>query len=181
MGETEVLTEQVKEALEELLNAANLKAGNIVVIGCSTSEVLGKKIGSASNMDVAKALMDGILPIIKERNLYLSVQCCEHLNRAIVVEEECAEKYNLEIVAVVPQPKAGGSCATTAMQRFEKPVVVDSISAHAGLDIGDTFIGMHMKRVAVPVRLSVKKIGEANLTAVRTRPKLVGGERARYN
>ncbi|MEG6615966.1 TIGR01440 family protein [Peptococcaceae bacterium 1198_IL3148] len=171
---------QAKEALQELLSVANLEAGEIVVIGCSTSEVMGEKIGSASSVDTAKAIMEGLLPVIKDNDLFLAVQCCEHLNRALVVERECAKTYGLEIVSVVPKPKAGGSLASMAMERFNEPVVVETITAHAGLDIGDTFIGMHLKRVAVPVRLKVKAIGQAHLTAARHRPKLIGGERAQY-
>lgn len=175
------LTLQAGEVLKGLLSAADLKPENIVVVGCSTSEVIGQKIGSASNMEVANALMNGLLPIIKGKDLFLAVQCCEHLNRALVVEEKCADKYGLEVVSVVPHPKAGGSLATLAMERFSHPVVVETISAHAGMDIGDTFIGMHLKRVAVPVRLNIKSIGEAHLTLARTRPKLIGGERAKYS
>lgn len=174
------ITTQVKEALQELLSVANLSAGDIVVIGCSTSEVMGEKIGSASSVDTAKAILAGLLPIIKENNLFLAVQCCEHLNRALVVEKECARNYGLEIVSVVPHPKAGGSLSSIAMVSFNEPVVVETISAHAGLDIGDTFIGMHLKRVVIPVRLKVKEIGKAHLTAARSRPKLIGGERALY-
>ena len=118
--------------------------------------------------------------MIAGKKLYLAIQCCEHLNRALVVEEECALKYGLEIVSVVPHEKAGGSLATVAMTSFRKPVVVETIAAHAGLDVGDTFIGMHLKRVAVPVRLAVKQIGKAHVTAARTRPKFIGGDRARY-
>jgi uncharacterized protein (TIGR01440 family) len=124
--------------------------------------------------------MKGLLPVIQENKLFLAIQCCEHLNRALVVEKACAEKYGLEIVAVMPHPKAGGSLSASAMEKFNQPVVVETITAHAGLDIGDTFIGMHLKRVAVPVRLAAKNIGQAHLTAARHRPKLIGGARAKY-
>ena len=180
MDDLNLLTSQAREALQGLLAAASLKPENILVVGCSTSEVTGQKIGSASNVEVANALMDGLLPIIKENKLFLAVQCCEHLNRALVVEEGCAQKYGLEIVSVVPHPKAGGALAAVAMERFHIPVVVETISAHAGMDIGDTFIGMHLKRVAVPIRLPIKTIGQGHLTLARTRPKLIGGERAKY-
>ncbi|GAB6173500.1 TIGR01440 family protein [Paradesulfitobacterium aromaticivorans] len=180
MENLEMLTSQVEFALKGLLEIANLNPGQIVVIGCSTSEVLGKKIGEASNIDVAKAILDGLLQQVKLNNLYLAIQCCEHLNRALVVEKECAEKYNLEIVSVVPHPKAGGSLASIAMKRFDNPVVVETIIGHAGMDIGDTFIGMHLKRVAVPIRLDINNIGNAHLTLARTRPALIGGERAKY-
>lgn len=169
-----------RQALEELWQQAGLKPGHILVVGCSTSEIKGERIGKASSLEVAEAVFDGIYPFLKEKGIYLAAQCCEHLNRALVVEEECAEKYNLEVVTVVPHPDAGGSFASVAYRRFEKPVVVEAIKAHAGMDIGDTFIGMHLKRVAVPVRSSIKEIGMAHLTMARTRPPLIGGERARY-
>jgi uncharacterized protein (TIGR01440 family) len=174
------LSGQVRKGIEGLLAVANLCSGQIVVVGCSTSEIAGQKIGSASNMEIAWEVFSGLIGPVKEQNLYLAVQCCEHLNRALVVEEECAEKYGLEIVTVIPQPKAGGSLATMAMESLCKPVVVEWIAGHAGLDIGDTFIGMHLRPVAVPVRLDIKSIGQAHLTLARTRPKLIGGERARY-
>lgn len=180
LSNTNFCTKKVQEALQELLSIAKLNPGEIVVVGCSTSEIMGNRIGSASNLEISEELMKGILPLIHENQLYLAVQCCEHLNRALVIERECAIKYRLEIVSVIPQLKAGGAMATTAMSKFKDPVVVETIISHAGLDIGDTFIGMHIKRVAVPVRLEVKTIGEAHLTAVRYRPKLIGGERARY-
>jgi uncharacterized protein (TIGR01440 family) len=180
MSEGSDLTISTAAALTALLDAARLKPGEIVVVGCSTSEVAGQKIGSSSSPEIAAQIIDGMLPVIREKNLYLAVQCCEHLNRALVVEDACAEKYGLEIVNVVPHPKAGGSLAAVAMERFHHPVVVETITAHAGMDIGDTFIGMHLKRVAVPVRTSIKKIGAAHVTMARTRPKLIGGERAQY-
>lgn len=174
------IAQKTRQALEGLLEAAQLKPGQILVVGCSTSEVIGEKIGSASSVEVAQTIMDELLPPLKEKGIYLAIQCCEHLNRALVIEEEAAIKYNLEIVTVVPHPKAGGSLAATAMEKFDNPVVVEKITAHAGMDIGDTFIGMHLKPVAVPVRLPINSIGRAHLTLARTRPKLIGGERARY-
>jgi uncharacterized protein (TIGR01440 family) len=174
------LTAQAKHALTGLLNQARLEPGMIVVIGCSTSEVMGKRIGSSSNIDLAEAIMDGLLPVAEEHGIYLAVQCCEHLNRALVVEKECKDRYGLEEVTVIPHEDAGGALAAAAMRRFGNPIVVESISAHAGIDIGDTFIGMHLKRVAVPVRLDIDSIGHAHLTLARTRPKLIGGSRAKY-
>ena len=168
------------KAMGELLEAARLNSGKIVVVGCSTSEILGHKIGSASNLDVAEAVMKGIWPLITKNRLHLAVQCCEHLNRAIVIEEECAESYHLDVVHVVPHLKAGGAFATEAFRLFGEAVVVEHIAAHAGLDIGDTFIGMHLKHTVVPVRGSVKEIGLAHVTMARTRPKLIGGERSLY-
>ncbi len=165
--------------VKELLEKAKLKPNDIFVVGCSTSEVVGSKIGTNSDPDVAKQIFDGIYPILKENGIYLAVQCCEHLNRAIVVEREAVP--NLEYVNVVPQKKAGGSLATVAYNEFSNPVVVEEIKASAGLDIGNTLIGMHLKKVAVPVRLSVNKIGEANIVCARTRPKFIGGIRAIYD
>ncbi len=177
---TTCLTSDTAEALRGLLGVAGLRPHDIVVVGCSTSEVAGHRIGSASSADIAEAIMDGLLPIIKEDQLYLAIQCCEHLNRALVVERECAARCELELVTVIPHLKAGGALSAAAMKEYSDPVVVESISAHAGMDIGDTFIGMHLRRVAVPVRLDITRIGDAHLTMARTRPKLIGGERALY-
>lgn len=175
------ITRLSRKALEELWQEAGLKPGHILVVGCSTSEIKGERIGKASSMELAEAVFEGIYPFLQEKGIYLAAQCCEHLNRALVVEEECVEKYNLDIVTVVPYPDAGGSFASFAYRHFKKPVVVEAIKAHAGMDIGDTFIGMHLRRVAVPVRPSIKEIGRAHLTMARTRPPLIGGERARYS
>ena len=172
---------QAITAAKELVEAANLKCGDIFVVGCSSSEVIGERIGTNSSEDVGKAIFEGISSVLKESGIFLAAQCCEHLNRSLVIERDCCEKYNLEEVCVVPHPKAGGSFATAAYKGFENPVVVEEIKAHAGIDIGGTLIGMHLKRVAVPVRLSLKKIGQASILCAKTRPRLVGGERAMYN
>lgn len=176
----EEITNQSKTAATELIMQAKLKAGQVLVVGCSSSEMVGLKIGKGSSMEAAKAAFSGIYPILQEKGVYLAVQCCEHLNRALIVERELAELKGWEIVNVVPQPHAGGSFAVTAYGSMKDPVAVESISADAGLDIGGTLIGMHLKRVAVPVRLSIKKIGEANILCARTRPKYIGGARAVY-
>lgn len=170
---------QCENAIKELISIAKLKKGDIVVVGCSTSEVVGSKIGTNSDPDTAQHIFDGIYSVLKENGIYLAVQCCEHLNRAIVTERNALPFA--EIVNAVPQKKAGGSLATVAYNSFENPIIVEEIKADAGLDIGDTFIGMHLKKVAVPIRLSVKQIGEAHLTCARVRPKFVGGSRAVYN
>ncbi len=167
-------------AARELLAEARLKAGDLFVVGCSSSEMLGNRIGKGSSLEAAEALFEGIYPVLRENGIYLAAQCCEHLNRALILEEEAAEKYGYEIVNVCPWEHGGGSFATTAFRRFSSPVAVEHVRAHAGMDIGDTLIGMHLRDVAVPVRLSIKKIGEANLVCARTRPKFIGGERARY-
>ena len=174
------IKKQAKQAVTELIEISKIKSGDMLVIGCSSSEIMGGNIGKASSMDAAKAVFDGIYPILKEKGIYLAAQCCEHLNRAIIIEQEAAEKFNLEIVNVMPQPKAGGSFATTVWQNMEHPVAVEHIKASAGLDIGNTLIGMHLKEVAVPVRLSINKIGKAPIVCARTRPKFIGGERAHY-
>ncbi len=174
------ITNQANKAVLELLQAAGLKAGDIFVVGCSSSEVLGQHIGKGSSVEAAEAVFAGIYPELKSRGIYLAAQCCEHLNRAIIIERAAAEKYGYDPVCVVPQPKAGGSFATTAYRAMEDPVPVESIRAHAGIDIGGTLIGMHLRPVAVPVRLSVKAIGQAPIICARTRPKLIGGERAKY-
>ena len=170
--------EQTKAAVAELCEKARLKAGNIVVVGCSTSEVVGAKIGTNSNPDVAGEIFQALFDYTKSKGLFLAIQCCEHLNRAIITERKAVPLA--EPVNVVPQPKAGGSFATTVWQNMDCPVAVEHIKAHAGLDIGNTLIGMHLKEVAVPVRLSINKIGEAPIVCARTRPKFIGGERAHY-
>ncbi len=171
--------EQAVLAATQLIEAAKLNKGSIVVVGCSTSEVVGSKIGTDSQPDVAKELFDGIYEVLSRKGIYLAAQCCEHLNRAIIIEAEAAN--GLDVVNVVPQPKAGGSFATAAYAAFKQPVAVEEIKADAGLDIGGTLIGMHLKKVAVPLRLDIKKIGEASLAAARTRPKFIGGVRAQYD
>ncbi len=170
---------QCEKATRELVELAKLKKGDILVVGCSTSEVVGSKIGTNSDPDTADKIFDGIYSVLKEKGIFLAVQCCEHLNRAIVIERAAvpfAERVN-----AIPQKKAGGSLATIAYSSFENPVLIEEIKADAGMDIGDTFIGMHLKRVAVPVRLSINSIGEAHLTCARVRPKFVGGSRAVYD
>lgn len=175
------LYKEAKEATEELIEASKLQKGDLLVIGCSSSEIIGSKIGTNSSLEVAESVFKGIYEVLKAKEIYLAAQCCEHLNRAIVVEKEYAKAKNLEIVNVIPMPKAGGSFATTAYNSFENPVMVEEVKADAGMDIGGTLIGMNLKRVAVPVRLQIKKIGEANIICARTRPKFVGGQRAIYD
>ena len=173
--------QQAETAVRELLEVSALRAGDILVIGCSSSEIVGETIGHGSSFDTAREVFASIMPILNERGVYLAAQCCEHLNRALIIERACAEKYGLDEVCVVPQPKAGGSFATSAWNGFSDPVAVEHIRAHAGLDIGGTLIGMHLRDVAVPVRLSVSHVGEAILLAARTRPKYIGGIRAKYD
>ena len=173
------LYEQATAVMRELGEKTKLKPGDIVVIGCSTSEIIGSKIGTISSPDVAGIVFKGIYDYAKEKRWRLAFQCCEHLNRAIVVERSTVP--NADIVNVVPQPKAGGSMATQAYANFEDPVVVEEIRADAGIDIGFTLIGMHLKKVAVPLRLENNKIGEATVLAARTRPRFIGGSRAIYN
>ncbi|MBQ9513675.1 MAG: TIGR01440 family protein [Clostridia bacterium] len=174
------IKEQSAVAINELLEKAKLKSGDIFVVGCSTSEITGEKIGTNSAPEVAEAVFDSIYGVLKEKGVYLAVQCCEHLNRAIVIEKD-ALSNDTEIVNAVPQKKAGGSLATIAYQKFNNPILVEEIKADAGIDIGGTLIGMHLKRVAVPVRLSINKIGEANIVCARVRPKYIGGSRAVYD
>ena len=171
--------QQTQAVTEELIEKAALKAGQILVVGCSTSEVLGSKIGTNSNPDTAKDIFQALHDTAKKYGIYLAIQCCEHLNRAIITERS-AVPFG-EIVNVVPQPKAGGSLATQAYAGLEDPVAVEEIKAEAGIDIGFTLIGLHLKKVAVPVRLEHNRIGEAMIVAARTRPKFIGGERAIYS
>lgn len=175
-----LIGEQTRLAVSELLTVAGLRPGQILVVGCSTSEVQGARIGSAGSDEIACTLLTALRKAAVDTGICLAIQCCEHLNRALVVERSTAEQYHLEEVSVVPVPKAGGALAAQAMRDFSQAAVVETIAAHAGLDIGSTLIGMHLKRVAVPVRLAQKVIGQATVTAARTRPKLIGGSRAVY-
>ncbi len=170
---------EARQATEELCEKANLRAGHIVIIGCSSSEVIGQQIGTHSSLETAEAVFNGIYSTLSSKNIYLAAQCCEHLNRAIIIEREAVPFA--DIVNVIPQPKAGGSFATTAYHTFKNPVALEEIHADAGLDIGGTLIGMHLKKVAVPLRLSISHIGNAILLAARTRPKFIGGVRAGYD
>lgn len=176
----EQIRDDAEKAVTELLEQTNLTAGDIFIIGCSSSEIKGSRIGKGSDIDAAKAVYDGVSPILKERGIFLAAQCCEHLNRAVIVEKAALGR-DAEIVNVVPQLHAGGSFAVTVYNNAENPVAVEEIKADAGMDIGDTFIGMHLRKVAVPVRVSIKEIGEAHLTCARTRPKFIGGSRAVYD
>ena len=176
----EEITKQARTVVTELLEQAHMKPGSLLVIGCSSSEMVGKRIGKGSSMEAAQAAFAGIYPVLKEQGIHLTVQCCEHLNRALILEQEVAEQRGYEIVNVMPQPHAGGSFTVTACNAFSDPVAVETIAAEAGIDIGGTLIGMHLRRVAVPVRTSEKQIGEAIVLCARTRPKYIGGPRAIY-
>ncbi len=176
----EEITAQAKRAVEELLETAKLQAGDLFVVGCSSSEIMGEHIGKGSSMEAAEAVFEGIYPLLKERGIWLVTQCCEHLNRALILEREAARQYGYEPVNVEPWAHAGGSFATVTFARMNDPLAVEHVRAAAGMDIGDTFIGMHLRDVAVPVRLSLNAIGHAHLTCARTRPKFIGGDRARY-
>ena len=170
--------QEAADAAQQLMEASHLRKGQIVVVGCSTSEVVGKNVGSWSTPEVAAAIFEGLHSVFGPAGVYIAAQCCEHLNRALIVEHEAVP--DAEIVNVKPQPKAGSSFATAAYNAFRHPVALEEIRADAGLDIGGTLIGMHLRRVAIPVRLSIKKIGEANILCARTRPKYIGGARAVY-
>ena len=180
-AEIALIHEQAKTVFGEFLAKTDFKAGQIIVIGCSTSEVRGSRIGKDGNSAIAEALYTSVAPLAAEKGLYLAFQCCEHLNRALVVERDVAEKYDLDEVSVVPYPHAGGSMASWAYRAFSDPVVAETIQAHGGIDIGETLIGMHLKRVAVPLRLENRQIGQARVNAAFTRPKLIGGMRAKYS
>ena len=172
---------QTRSAILQLLEIARPRPQDIVVVGCSSSEVVGRRIGSTSSPEIAGAIFEGLYPVLQERELFLAAQCCEHLNRALIVERAAAERYRLEIVNAVPQPKAGGSFAAAAYAAFADPVAVEEVRAVCCMDIGGTLIGMHLARVAVPVRLDSGRIGEASLICARTRPKFIGGARAQYD
>lgn len=181
VNEMKLTGEEAYMAAREILEIAKLTEGDLFVVGCSTSEVGGAGIGTFSSPELAEVIFGGIYQATQEAGVYLVAQCCEHLNRALIMEKAAADKYGYEIVNVVPQPKAGGSFATAAYKAFEQPVAVEHVRAHAGMDIGDTLVGMHLKDVAVPVRIRTKQIGDAHVVCARTRPKFIGGGRAHYD
>ena len=176
-----IIAEEAYLAAKEILEKARLEQGELFVVGCSTSEVGGATIGTYSSPELAEMVFGGIYQATQEAGVYLAAQCCEHLNRAVIVEKELMKRDHLTRVNVVPQPKAGGSFGTTVYQQFKEPVAVEKITAQVGMDIGDTLIGMHLQPVAVPVRIEVKQIGNAHLVCARTRAKFVGGSRAVYD
>ncbi|TYR80178.1 TIGR01440 family protein [Priestia megaterium] len=180
MSNVDTWRQELETILLEFSKQVTMKPGQTIVIGCSTSEVAGQRIGTAGTEDAAKVIFDALTAFQKKNGIYLAFQCCEHLNRALVIEREAAIEQRLEIVTVTPIHQAGGAMATYAYRHFQDPVVVEFIKADAGIDIGDTFIGMHLKHVAVPVRCSVKQVGKAHVTVATTRPKLIGGMRAFY-
>lgn len=175
-----IIGEEAYRVAKELIDTAKLEKGQMLVVGCSTSEVAGAAIGSYSSPELAEVVFGGIYQATQEAGVYLVAQCCEHLNRALILEKEAADAYGYEIVNVMPQPKAGGSFATAAYKAFEHPVAVEHVKAHGGMDIGDTLIGMHLRDVAVPIRVRTTEIGDAHVVCARTRAKYIGGCRAIY-
>ncbi len=180
MEDIKEIAKQAKDAVLEVIEASKIKEGEIFVVGCSSSEIIGEKIGKGSSPETANVVFDAIYNELKKRNIYLAAQCCEHLNRALIIERKAAKKYFYPCVNAVPQPKAGGSFATAAYKAFEEPVCVEKIAAKAGMDIGETLIGMHIAPVCVPLRIKTKKIGMANVICARSRLKYIGGSRAVY-
>ncbi|NHM30096.1 TIGR01440 family protein [Neobacillus terrae] len=181
MAETlEQWEKEFASVISQFKEQADLKPGALLVVGCSTSEVIGEKIGTAGTFDVAEMIFRQLKKLQEETGVELAFQCCEHLNRALVVESRTADTRNLEAVSVIPVRNAGGAMGTFAYEHMENPSVVEFLKAEAGIDIGDTFIGMHLKHVAVPVRIKQKSVGGAHVTLAKTRPKLIGGERAVY-
>ncbi len=176
----DLIAAEATEIIEELIATANMKPGQIMVIGCSSSEIAAHTIGRYSSKEVGEKVFNALYKVARKHQIYLAAQCCEHLNRAIIIEEEAAEKYGLEMVNVKPQLKAGGSFSVAAWNNFAAPCAVEKIQAHAGIDIGDTLIGMHLRSVAVPVRTKRNSIGSAHVVCARTRLKFIGGERAIY-
>lgn len=164
----------------ELLNAADLKAYDAVVLGGSTSEIMGEDLGTSSSLEIGRVVVSSLVKVLKEQQIYTIIQACEHINRTLMVEEEYALRHGLEEINVVPNLSAGGGFATAGLEIFDKPVMVENVGAQAGIDIGDVFIGMHIKGVGVVVRSDIKTIGQANLSMIRTRPKLIGGPRASH-
>ena len=177
----ETIRQEARAVAEELITTAQMKPGQILVVGCSSSEIHNSKLGTDSSQEIGQAVFEALYACTKEHGLYLAAQCCEHLNRSIVIEREAAKANGYQIVSAIPQPHAGGSWATNCWQRFNDPVLVEEVRAAAGMDIGGTLIGMHLRRVAVPVRLSMDHIGQAILLCARTRPPFIGGSRAVYS
>ncbi len=175
------IAQAARQAAEEFLQKAKMKKGQILVVGCSSSEIAASRIGSFSSEEIGQTVYSVLAQVCKEREIWLAAQCCEHLNRALILEEEAALAYGYEAVNVIPRLKAGGSFATAAWKGMESAVAVERIEAHGGMDIGDTLIGMHLRAVAVPVRLEACRIGAARVVCARVRPKFVGGARAQYN
>lgn len=173
--------EEFQMIMKECMSEFSLEEGKVLVIGCSTSEIAGERIGTSGSMETAEMIFSELTKVADEQHFHLAFQCCEHLNRALVVDRAVASKKGWEEVSVVPAPHAGGSMATYAFQNMKNPVVVEFIAADAGIDIGDTLIGMHLKHVAVPVRINQKNVGNAHISIAYTRPKMIGGERAIYN
>ena len=180
-SELHEITREASQVIRALLEQTELREHSVLVVGCSSSEILGGHIGKIGSMEVADAVYQGIAPVLQEKSIDLAAQCCEHLNRAVIVERACALRNGYEIVSVCPWPHAGGSWATNCWRTFREPVLVEEIRAAAGMDIGGTLIGMHLRRVAVPVRLSLDHIGQAILLCARTRPPFIGGARAVYS
>lgn len=176
----EELEKKVEQAVSELVETAELKSEDIFILGLSTSEVAGYKIGKKSNKEIGPKIIESVLNVLRPKNIHLAVQGCEHINRSLVIEREVAEKQHFDIVNVKPALHAGGAGTVAAYEQAKDPVVIEHVVAQGGLDIGDTSIGMHVKHVQVPVRLEVKEIGEAHVTALRSRPKNIGGPRANY-
>ena len=181
MEKIEEIKGQVSSVLKELIEKSGLYEGQLLVIGCSTSEIIGSKIGTDSVPEIAEEIVNVIYEMLSKRGIFLAAQCCEHLNRALIIESEYACSHGLQEVNVIPQPKAGGSFATAVYKKMKHPVAIEHVKADAGLDIGQTLIGMHLKDVAVPLRLRELKIGSAIITAARVRPKFIGGCRAVYD
>ena len=180
LDKLQVMAKTWDDVLDAFFLKAPLKRGQILVIGCSTSEVIGQRIGQGSSLEIAEVLLPPLLERAHQKGIFLAVQGCEHINRALVVEEACVDHYGLEVVMVLPALHAGGAMTVQAWRQFSSPNMVERIQGHAGIDIGDTFIGMHLRPVAIPIRIHVKELGEAHLTLARTRPRLIGGPRAEY-
>ena len=168
------------QIVEDVLEKAGLREGSLFVLGLSSSEVLGGHIGKESSQEIGEIIVKTVQAILDEKGIHLAVQGCEHVNRVLVIERQVAEQFGLEIVSVLPTLHAGGSGQLAAFKFMQDPVEVEFIKAHAGLDIGDTAIGMHVKHVQVPIRPVLREIGHAHVTALASRPKLIGGARAQY-
>ncbi|MFC4303530.1 TIGR01440 family protein [Cohnella boryungensis] len=179
-SELHSIADQAEGALQELVRSGGVRPGQIVVLGVSTSEVRGERIGSSGAEAIAEQIHEGIERVRQQAGVHIVWQCCEHLNRALVTERRLAEAQGWTEVSAVPVPKAGGSMAAYAYRQMEEPCLVEAVQVHAGIDIGETLIGMHLRPVAVPLRPAIRSVGQARVNMAATRPRLIGGARAVY-
>ena len=174
------IIDRIDAAVAALCDKGRLEAGSVIVLGCSTSEVAGGQIGKASVPELGAVIAKAMIDTCRARGMEPAFQCCEHLNRAVVMEKSALRARGLVQAAAVPQPKAGGSVPAAAWKLLESPALAISVQAEAGIDVGDTLVGMHIRPVAVPLRIDTNRVGQANLVMAYSRLPFIGGSRAVY-